>query len=375
MSSPEKYTYIDSARGLAILMVILVHATQAVAGLPRYVAAVGYFGQLGVQLFFVASAFTMCNSFQSRSSEPCPVVAFYVRRFFRIAPLYYVGILYYSIIRHFVLPFAADRWLYTPLTIALNFVFMHGFYPPAQNGVVPGGWSIGVEMVFYVMFPVLYRWICLCERPVRRALYAFFVVLIGNIILQIGVSVMCPGLVGVNRFMYYCIGNQLPVFLVGIICYVQSRQRRSVSGSSMSFPAQLATIGVLSGLSLSLIYSRYIVASALLPGISAIAFYFVLGFMKATEGRWTILASIGRVSYSMYIFHFTFAWYVAPRLQSHYLFYSHPVVKLIMCFVLSVIASFALALATEKWIEKAGIELGSRIVARVQNATSHATNT
>jgi len=79
MTSIKKYGFIDEARGLAILMVILVHTTQTVAFLPKYFLAVGYYGQMGVQLFFIASAFTMCNSFASRTTENHSILFFYIR--------------------------------------------------------------------------------------------------------------------------------------------------------------------------------------------------------------------------------------------------------------------------------------------------------
>src|SRR6187402_3310869 len=147
MPAPAKYAYIDATRGLAILLVIATHHLQAVATtypLTDLGRSLSDFCRLGVQLFFVASAYTLCLSMDRRSDELHPLLAFYIRRFFRIAPLYYLAVLLYALI---------GRGTYTPLSIGSNILFFHGFVKSAFNDVVPGGWSISAEMIFYLWFP------------------------------------------------------------------------------------------------------------------------------------------------------------------------------------------------------------------------------
>ncbi len=52
VGSDEKLDYIDIVRGIAILMVILVHTSQAVNGVSQLVGDINRYGQMGVQLFF-----------------------------------------------------------------------------------------------------------------------------------------------------------------------------------------------------------------------------------------------------------------------------------------------------------------------------------
>ena len=89
-NSLSKFEYIDLLRGLAILGVIAVHSQEQIPTLFQLTSSIFNYGQLGVQLFFVASALTLCLSMTERK-EATPV-NFYIRRFFRIAPLYYFGI-------------------------------------------------------------------------------------------------------------------------------------------------------------------------------------------------------------------------------------------------------------------------------------------
>ncbi|MEY9132663.1 peptidoglycan/LPS O-acetylase OafA/YrhL [Bradyrhizobium diazoefficiens] len=79
MGGQVRYGYIDALRGYAILLVIFVHSSQMIGGLQGYVYQIGDQGARGVQLFFVASAITLCMSYHRRTDG---VGAFYIRRLF-----------------------------------------------------------------------------------------------------------------------------------------------------------------------------------------------------------------------------------------------------------------------------------------------------
>ena len=93
---PNKLLYVDTMRGWAILMVIACHQALPFRHLFLPIQLLAAYGQTGVFLFFVTSSFTLCNSAIERQNESNPTRNFFIRRFFRIAPLYYLGILLYS---------------------------------------------------------------------------------------------------------------------------------------------------------------------------------------------------------------------------------------------------------------------------------------
>ncbi len=172
LANAKRYAWIDAARGVAILMVIAVHASHGLKGYESFTSGVFAYGHYGVQLFFVASAMTLCMSMQAGSAHRHPMLAYAARRFFRIAPMYYFGIAFYyfwSIAKSYVQQgILAPLPQYSLPNVLFNAFFVHGFSPAAYNSIVPGGWSIAVEMVFYVFFPSL---LWAYERcPTRRAL-------------------------------------------------------------------------------------------------------------------------------------------------------------------------------------------------------------
>jgi len=99
MHAPPKYPFIDALRGYAVLMVITCHAGAAFPELPYPLKRVTNFGWHGVQMFFLMSCVTLLLSWQSDEAKGrTDVISFWLRRFFRIAPLYYLAAAFYFLI-------------------------------------------------------------------------------------------------------------------------------------------------------------------------------------------------------------------------------------------------------------------------------------
>lgn len=59
--SHKRIPLVDIFKGFAMIMVVIVHAEQIIA-LPSGVDCIAKFGQMGCQIFFLMSAFTLCIS-------------------------------------------------------------------------------------------------------------------------------------------------------------------------------------------------------------------------------------------------------------------------------------------------------------------------
>lgn len=314
LSEDRKLIYIDTIRGLAILLVITVHHSQQFAlGIWNTVAN---YGQMGVQLFFLASAITLCNSIAVRTKERRPTINFFIRRIFRIAPLYYTGIIIYGSL-DFFLRYTGARVGPSPYTfgnIISNVLFVHGFVPSAFNNIVPGGWSIATEMTFYAIFPALL--VCVRAIQTRFGTAAVFWLSGGWLILDVVVQSLAErsGLKIDNNSILYCnIINQMPVFLIGIGAYY-----RYFVDKSAPFPTWLSALSfiVLSCAAWVSLLSGGVLGLALLPTLAGFAFFFLVDLARKSVTNSGPLERIGQVSFSIYIFHFLFAWQ-ATRLLSN----------------------------------------------------------
>ena len=144
---------LDSLRGWAAAYVIVYHTAlmpNPALHTPAWAAPVVLAGGTGVTLFFVVSAFSLCLAAKPGEDRGFPLAAYALRRFFRIAPLFYVA-LAASLLR--------DHWQFSlshsAAAITASAAFVFNFWPGWETGIVWASWTIGVEMPFYCLFPFL----------------------------------------------------------------------------------------------------------------------------------------------------------------------------------------------------------------------------
>ena len=135
------------------------------AGLPdQLVATLVWKGQYAVQMFFALSGFLITTTALRRwgSLSKVNVRDFYVLRFARIAPLLLLLLLvlsglHFAHLRNFVVPDRTGglgRALLAALTFHINVLEAHRGYLPANWDIL---WSLSVEEMFYLGFPLLCR--------------------------------------------------------------------------------------------------------------------------------------------------------------------------------------------------------------------------
>jgi peptidoglycan/LPS O-acetylase OafA/YrhL len=145
-----KIRYLDGLRGVAILLVFMIHAGGwGLRSLGDIGNSLADHGKYGVTIFFVASAYVICLS-ASRAFEGLDYnwKAFYVRRFFRIAPMYFLTLVVSILLRQ------PEAWPPTASIIS-HFTFLNVLYPRYANDILYVEWSIAVEMAFYAIFPLV----------------------------------------------------------------------------------------------------------------------------------------------------------------------------------------------------------------------------
>lgn len=368
-----KLEWVNALRGLAILGVILCHTyIYAIPGkgvtgnpwpaLPALLQAIAQEGRMGVQLFFIASAFTLFLSGNgSHRTERRPVLNFFLRRFFRIAPIYYLGIAYFGVWHHFV-----DGYTVTPWEVLANVFFVNAITPELINRVVPGGWSISVEMMFYCLVPLLVRSI----RSVSAALW----LICGSLFLVYGVKVVLsklglfPSTELTNDFLYYFLPNQLAIFGLGMLFY------HLYQGTSVDQPG-VASVrpGVLLACAAVVVFNN-------LVGIPNIGFHFFYGVavvllaLALSKRPYFLFVNplttfVGTISFSLYLVHFAVL-YAAQ--QFHWINIIDPSTALRatlnfgLRYAVVLAASSVAAYAMYHLIEVPCQNLGKRFIARLE---------
>jgi peptidoglycan/LPS O-acetylase OafA/YrhL len=164
---------VDLLRGLAIFFVLMNHVNMRLLmakvpytkGLPpQLVYSLVWNGQFGVQMFFAVSGFLITSTTLRRwgSLSAVSLRDFYLLRFARIAPLLFLlltvlSALHFAHLENFVVS-AKTGGLGRALIAALTF---HINLLEARRGYLPGSWdilwSLSVEEMFYLFFPLACR--------------------------------------------------------------------------------------------------------------------------------------------------------------------------------------------------------------------------
>lgn len=367
MSGLNHYKYIDALRGFAFLGVLTVHAGQCAnlrLGITLTVA-----GQYGVQLFFLLSAVTLLRSLSLRSREESPLRNFFIRRFFRIAPLFWTGIVFYLFLNGWGPQFAAPRGI-APWHVALTALFLHGWTLTSINSVVPGGWSIAVEMTFYLCLP----WLAARITSLRTAGSAFFFALAASIVLDRVLYAALPSLTPLDEqslvpfFLISWFPSQLPIFLLGFVVYYclhdpavtgflagPGRPARLLVYAGCGFGAGVCLLnnGPLVPLHVwfALVFAAVIVALAARP--------YALAVNPVTCG-------LGVLSFSCYLTHFAALRVVTPLMMNLPLARLPAVLASMGQFALiwtgTLLLTVAASLLTYFAIEKPGMKLGNLLI-------------
>jgi len=88
----------NAVRFYAALVIVLFHlALLTKIVLPAHLDFIPRFAGFGVPLFYVMSAFSLSYGYHDQLESAAQVRKFYIRRFFRIVPLFYFMILLYTI--------------------------------------------------------------------------------------------------------------------------------------------------------------------------------------------------------------------------------------------------------------------------------------
>ena len=171
--SQKRLDGIDLLRGLAIFFVLMNHVNIRLLGadvpytqfLPaQLLHFLVWNGQLGVQMFFAVSGFLITSITLRRwgSLSQVSLRGFYLLRFARIAPLLFLllgvlSVLHFAHLDHFVVGAETGglgRALLAALTFHINVLEAHRGYLPGNWDIL---WSLSVEEMFYLFFPIVCR--------------------------------------------------------------------------------------------------------------------------------------------------------------------------------------------------------------------------
>ena len=376
-STPIRVECLDGLRGIAALWVLIGHCVL----LTGWSLPVIDKPDLGVDLFMMLSGFLMVFHYYLRAekepwTEPGTWMKFWARRYFRIAPLYYVMLAIALALGPALLAWRSESAAllhlspqapetYTdagPANIATHLTFLFGLLPAYVLRTPLPDWSLGLEMQFYAAFPAL----MLLTRKLGWTGAAVLISLVAAL--------------ATHATWHYEIRYPLPsflpfkidIFLAGMLLAESCRRGRWTAGFYLLLAlilaagpfqgeaslVRLAVREVLVLVFFTLVLHRFLPARL---GNSAGKVAAILG---NNPFRW-----LGEISYSVYLLHVPI---LAPVIAFVVLHYGHG----ISAFTRFAIVAFAvlaltypLAWLTYRFIEMPGQAAGRLLLRRISGKT------
>jgi peptidoglycan/LPS O-acetylase OafA/YrhL len=210
---------LDGLRGLAALWVLVGHCMI----LTGWRVPIIVQPELGVDLFILLSGFLMVFQYQLRQKKedwaaPVTWLTFWIRRFFRIAPLFYLMLALALILgpqiyadRYAIDTFLAvepqrpERYLDGSLiNIFMHVSFFFGLLPQYSFRTALPDWSLGLEMQFYAVFP----FIVLLARKIGWLVSAVLIAFLGGAmawaLAHKGISFPMPSFLPFKMHLFLC---------------------------------------------------------------------------------------------------------------------------------------------------------------------------
>jgi peptidoglycan/LPS O-acetylase OafA/YrhL len=361
MASRQFYPELQSARGVAAITVLIAHSLIFFES-PDWFRKLSLItnAHAAVVTFFVLSGFVLSNALQGVGLNPAKVVAFYLRRLFRIYPglwassliaLGYVALVHYNV----SLPHESDwfqrRFLperFSALPIAASFA---GVYP----FLLPPLWTIYIELLASVAMPFL-------------ALAAFaerMTIKVGAGVALLALSFATPQNWPPAIFGIYLIDFYIGALIFAGAASVSKWVARLGKAERPLLYLCIALMALIQFAPVRLDYhhpTKNLVDAILAAVVVAI---FAFGSRKlqwASKPRWVAL---GDVSYSIYLVHFPVMCFVGTAIGLAGFAFNGPLWNIGLA-VGTLMVTLPLSFLLYERVEKPGIALGKAALRRLQ---------
>ena len=349
----NRILFYDYARFFAIFGVIAVHSVTLINYSSIIISDEIYaFGRFGVLLFFLISGSTIWITFNSiKKKSDKPNTAFYLRRFFRIVPLFMLMGIYYS--------------LKDGSTLINIFNPLSGLHAANLN-LIDGAWSIWNEMYFYLIFPIYFY---IRKSNITLVLFLLFFCLISFLINLRLLGWDAPDHY-LNDFDYFNFFTQFVCFVVGVEYAAKNFKKIILS----------VCVYLITGLIFKYHYfSSYIFVAdkgavhwTALISIACLVFLLIVKFITENK-RFNhnnflprLLVRLGRVTYTSYMIHFV----LIDILKNHLSNNIAEINIIIIAFL-----TFSISVVVQKYTEEIWQNIGRNLSLRyINNVKSNAPN-
>jgi peptidoglycan/LPS O-acetylase OafA/YrhL len=298
----EYFPALDGLRGIAILLVLLAHNFGRI---PFLISL----GNYGVDLFFVLSGFLITDILLITRNEKSYFKRFFIHRILRIFPVYYLAILFFYTLAplsdnttlQLNLQYYSANWFFVVFHLNNLLGFFQPDFPPSR--LWAHLWSLSLEEQFYLVWPFFIY----CTRASKSLIFWIAVWIAFAIALRIFVWVVYSDhpvfwyAISSVRFDCLCAGAMLAVLRME---YPAELVKKTLYFFTILLALHLG--GFLYQLVIDRSFPQFSVFRySTYAGCCVLMVLFCIQpNVKHSILRSKILRYFGKISYSLYVFHF-----------------------------------------------------------------------
>ncbi|MEW9872742.1 acyltransferase family protein [Arthrobacter sp. HS15c] len=281
MSSGEtagrnRIEFLDAVRGVAASLVVFHHLMVNISPEYRWFGHTFFDpGRIGVVAFFLVSGYVIPMSLRSGSQK-----AFWLKRFFRLFPVYWVAFALYFAVAHESIS-DAPLWVW-----GMNFLMLNGLL--GLVSILPPAWTLSIELLFYVQSSA-----ARIRGLLDKAIHAGWLWLALFLALAVGSRVLGKDLPVTLPLLMFCAA-------LGHALYLRDHAGSGVWKYLLGAGLVLGPVGTYvrghDGEWAPLTYSL-----SFLMGLGLFFAFYLLQARPVPK----VLMSLGGISYSLYLFHIT----------------------------------------------------------------------
>jgi peptidoglycan/LPS O-acetylase OafA/YrhL len=346
---------VDGLRAFAVLGVIWAHCWMFFGNKPLTLGAVDLhqflsFGGIGVDLFFVISGFCMylMHSKDTSHFSAGTYGAFLKKRWLRIAPAFYFVVLFES------LRFLATQGIFPVKSFVYHLLFINTFNK--DNVLSPPFWSLATEWHFYIILPFLFIGDVSKRYLTLRVMTLIIICLLLRLWLYHGYDLRTGVTVPSDKIWY-----RFVEFGLGILAAKFYIDKRSLPVLLRGNPGFILTFLIAFAGRLFMTTSFFAhfgkmayVVRAFGEPVLTLGFALMILNLVTTTSFFSRMISlppflfIGKVSYSMYLWH----WLIASSVSSYVIAYpGNTALYQEMAFLITVALSIIVATLSYNYLE------------------------
>lgn len=317
-------------------------------------------GKAGVDLFFVLSGFLITYLLlqeKNNNNNHINIGKFYLRRIFRIWPLYYLIMLISFVVIPVISKFPVFEYnssLLNSITNPANYSFKTvalylGFLPQFGNIVVGASqsWSIGIEEQFYLIMPLAITFL-------RKKVFFILVLLASLVFFCLTINLNSVLSIDSNIAYFFRVLSyfNFQFLLIGVVGgYLYFYDLKKVSNLTKSKFGYLSLIVLILFLSIFLVFENKI-NHFILGILFLLLIFFTINSSNKLVFRNNIMSYLGKISYGIYMYHPFVLFLIFPLANKYFLEKEgNNILYTLFLYLTSSIVTILISIVSYEWFE------------------------